>query len=69
METYLYPKQINQLKDRNMINEDKLKGGKADKLTKKDIADKFGVTLAKINKELDMGVEVELETYKIKKTS
>lgn len=64
LETYLYPKQIKQLKDRNMINEDKLKGGKADKLTKKDIADKFGVTLAKINKELDMGVEIELEHTK-----
>ena len=48
-------------KKADMINEDKLKGGKADKLTKKDIANKFGVTVAKINKELDMGVEIELE--------
>ena len=64
LETYLHPKQINQLKDRDMINEDKLKGGKADKLTKKDITNKFGVTVAKINKELDMGVEIELEHTK-----
>ena len=47
-----------------LINENKLRGGKADKISKKDIANKFGVTLAKINKELDMGVEIELEHTK-----
>ena len=54
-------------KEVDMINEDKIKGGKADKLTKKDIADKFGVTLAKINKELEMGVDVEMEHTKSRK--
>lgn len=47
-----------------MINEDKIKGGKADKITKEDIAKKFGVTVDNINKELEMGVEVELEHTK-----
>jgi hypothetical protein len=50
-----------------MVNEDKIKGGKADKLTKDDIAKKFGVTVAKINKELEMGIEVELEHTKSRK--
>lgn len=49
---------------KNMINEDKIKGGKADKITKEDIAKKFGVTVDNINKELEMGVEVELEHTK-----
>lgn len=51
----------------DMINEDKLKGGKADKLTKKDIANKFGVDVAKINKELEIGIKVELEHTKSRK--
>ena len=51
----------------NMVNEDKIKGGKADKLTKKDIANKFGVEIAKINKELEMGIKVELEHTNSKK--
>ena len=49
-----YPKET-------MIKEDKIKGGKADNMTKEDIAKKFGVTVAKINKELEMGIKVELE--------
>jgi hypothetical protein len=44
-----------------MVNEDKIRGGKADNMTKEDIAKKFGVTVAKINKELEMGIKVELE--------
>ena len=51
----------------NMVNEDKIKGGKADKLTKKNIANKFGVEIAKINKELEMGIKVELEHTNSKK--
>ena len=46
---------------RNMVNEDKIKGGKADKMSKKDIADKFNVTLSKVEKELRMGVKIEKE--------
>jgi hypothetical protein len=40
---------------------DKLKGGLADKMSKKDIADKFDITLQKIDKELNMGIKVEME--------
>lgn len=50
-----------------MIKEDKIKGGKADNVSVEDIAKKFDVTVAKINKELDMGVEVELEHTKSRK--
>lgn len=64
LENYFYPKQIKQINSMELINENKLRGGKADKISKKDIANKFGVTLAKINKELDMGVEIELEHTK-----
>lgn len=45
----------------NVVNEDKIKGGKADDKSVKDIAKKFDVTVAKINKELKMGIEVEYE--------
>ena len=38
-----------------------IKGGKGDKLTVKDIADKFGVPVSKIEKELRMGKKVETE--------
>lgn len=38
-----------------------IKGGKADKMSVKDIADKFGVTVAQINRELAMGKKVEHE--------
>ena len=43
------------------MNKDKLKGGKADKMTKKDIADKFKVSIQKVTKELDMGTKIEME--------
>jgi transposase len=39
----------------------KIKGGKADNMSKKDIANKFGVTLSKIEKELRTGISVEKE--------
>lgn len=44
-----------------MVNEDKIKGGKADKMSVKDIADKFDVSVEKIEKEIEMGIKVELE--------
>jgi len=40
---------------------DKIKGGLADKLSKKEIAKKFDVTLQKIEKELKMGTKIEME--------
>lgn len=45
----------------NETVKDKIKGGLADKISKKDIAKKFSVTLAKINKEVKMGEDVEME--------
>jgi hypothetical protein len=44
----------------------KVKGGLADKLTTKDIAEKFGVSVTKIERELRMGIPVELEHTKDK---
>lgn len=44
----------------------KVKGGLADTLSVKDIAEKFGVSTKKIEHELKMGVEVELEHTKDK---
>lgn len=43
------------------LAEDKVKGGKADKMSPKDIADKFGVPTSKIEKEIRMGKKVEGE--------
>lgn len=39
----------------------KIKGGKADKRSVKDIADKFGVSVSEIEKQLRIGVKVESE--------
>jgi len=36
-------------------------GGKADKMTVKDIAKKFGVKVSDIEKQIEMGIEVESE--------
>lgn len=43
------------------INESKIKGGIADKLNLKKIADKFGIDISKLKKELEMGKKVEME--------
>lgn len=58
-----YPRPMNEGK------KDKIKGGLADKMTKKDIADKFDLPLSKIEKELKMGIEVELEHVNSRKLS
>jgi N-acetylglutamate synthase-like GNAT family acetyltransferase len=42
-------------------NTNKIKGGLSDNMTKKDIANKFGVTLKKIEKEIKLGIKVEME--------
>lgn len=42
-------------------NEDKVAGGKADKATPESVAKKHGVSVDKINKEIQMGIKVELE--------
>ena len=57
----------NNLKNENM--KDKIKGGLADKLTKKDIANKFQITIEEINEQLKMGVKVEMEHTNDKKLS
>ena len=41
--------------------EDKIPGGRADKLTSKDIADKHKVSVEEIEKQIAMGVKVEME--------
>ena len=41
--------------------EDKIPGGRADKLTSKDIADKHKVSVEKIEKQIAIGVKVEME--------
>ena len=43
------------------MSNDNIKGGLADKMTKKDIANKFNVTLQKIENEVSMGVKIEME--------
>lgn len=49
-----YPRTMNE-------NTNKINGGLSDKMTKKDIADKFNISLQKIEKELKMGAKVEME--------
>lgn len=46
--------------------ENKIKGGKADNMTTKDIADKFKVSIEKINTQIKKGVGVEMEHTKDK---
>ena len=48
------------------MSKDKLKGGLADKMSKKDIAAKFNISIQKIEKELSMGTKVEKEHVKTK---
>lgn len=43
------------------MKKDKIKGGKADNLTVKDIAKKFDVSVDSIEKQLEMGIKVEME--------
>ena len=50
----------------NTINEIKIKGGNADNVLLSDIAKKFNIELNKIKKELNMGIEVEMEHTKNK---
>jgi len=45
-----------------MINmENKLKGGKADEMTPKKIADKFGVSVKDVKKQIEKGKKIESE--------
>jgi len=43
-----------------------IKGGKADNMTAKDIADKFKVSIEKINIQLNKGIKIEMEHTKDK---
>lgn len=45
----------------NSINEDKIKGGLSDKMSLKDIAKKHDTTEKELQKQLDKGIEVEME--------
>jgi hypothetical protein len=40
---------------------DKLKGGLSDKITKGNIIEKYDITLAELNKQITIGVKVEME--------
>ena len=40
---------------------DKIKGGKADKMSVDDIAKKHGVSVEQIEKQIEMGIKVEME--------
>lgn len=44
-----------------LTEENELIGGKADKLTPKDLAKKFGVPVEQINAQIQKGIKVEME--------
>jgi hypothetical protein len=46
---------------RDIKVEDEIKGGKADKLTPSEIAKKHGVSLKDIQKEIEIGIKIEME--------
>jgi uncharacterized protein YidB (DUF937 family) len=59
---------LNKAKVRDIKVEDEIKGGKADKLTPKKLADKHGVSVEDIEKEIKIGMEIETEhSYSNKK--
>ncbi len=43
------------------MKKDKIKGGKTDKLSIKDVADKHNISLKKIEIELEIGIKIEME--------
>ena len=43
------------------MKKDAIKGGKADKLSLQQIADKFKVPIDKLKKQIEMGIKVEME--------
>lgn len=43
------------------MSKDKIKGGLSDNMSKKDIADKFNISIQKIDKQINMGIKVEME--------
>ena len=51
------------------MSKDKIKGGLSDNMSKKDIADKFKVSIQKIDKELVMGIKIEMEHVNSKSLS
>ena len=50
----------------NIMKEEKIKGGKADNKTVEDLAKKHNVSVEDINKEIETGVEIEIEHTKDK---
>ena len=53
----------------NPLLENDIKGGKADKLSLKDISKKFKFEISKLEKELTKGIDVEMEHTKDKSTA
>jgi hypothetical protein len=48
---------------------DKVKGGLSDDMSKKDIADKFDITVDDVTKELEMGSDIEMEHVETKEVA
>jgi len=61
MEPDKFEEQVYKILGELLKKEDKIPGGKADKMTVKDIADKHKVSVEKIEKQIKMGIEVEME--------
>lgn len=53
----------------NPLHEKEIKGGKADKLSLKDISKKFNIEISNLEKELSKGISVEMEHTKDKSTA
>jgi hypothetical protein len=49
---------------KKILESDEVEGGKADDMTAADIAKKFKVSLLNVNKQIEMGIKVELEHTK-----
>ena len=64
VDDYLAALRINAHESVELTESNKLKGGKADKLTPADIAKKFKVSLSRIHAQIHKGIEVESEHTK-----
>lgn len=61
VDKYLAALHANANESIDLTEENKLVGGKSDKLSLKDIADKFDVPVTSIKKQIEKGIKVEME--------
>jgi len=61
MDPHKFEEQVYMILGELLKKEDKIPGGRADKMTAKDIADKHKVSVEEIEKQIAMGVKVEME--------